>query len=55
MNHPEFYEGVRALLVDKDKNPKWAHTHVSEVKRADVDYFFDFPADFNLDILKYAN
>lgn len=30
-NHTEFYEGVRALLVDKDKNPKWKHHRVEDV------------------------
>ena len=53
MNHPEFFEGVRALLVDKDKNPKWTHKHVSEVKQSEIDFFFNYPADNNLDILKY--
>jgi enoyl-CoA hydratase/carnithine racemase len=53
MHHTEFFEGVRALLVDKDKNPKWLHKHVSEVKQTEVDYFFDYPVDNNLDILKF--
>jgi len=53
MHHSEFFEGVRALLFDKDKNPKWMHKHVSEVKQAEVDYFFDYPVDNNLDILKF--
>jgi len=40
-NCGEFFEGVRALLVDKDKNPKWTHTSVHNVSRAEIDYFFE--------------
>ncbi|MGD8215716.1 enoyl-CoA hydratase/isomerase family protein [Aestuariimicrobium sp. Y1814] len=32
----EFIEGVRAQLVDKDRNPRWRHAHVGEVTRAEV-------------------
>ncbi|WP_148253863.1 enoyl-CoA hydratase/isomerase family protein [Aidingimonas lacisalsi] len=30
-------EGVRALLIDKDKQPRWSHKHVSEVSDAHVE------------------
>jgi hypothetical protein len=52
MNHTEFFEGVRALLVEKDRNPHWKHKSVKEVTQSEVDYFFNYPVDCNLDILK---
>jgi hypothetical protein len=52
MNHREFFEGVRALLIDKDKNPKWSHKHVKDVKKEEVDAFFNRPDTLNLDIAK---
>lgn len=35
-SHPDFAEGVRALLVDKDNNPQWADASVAVVDRARV-------------------
>ncbi len=37
MEHGEFLEGVRAQLVDKDRNPKWARPRLSDVTGADVE------------------
>lgn len=31
MNHTEFFEGVRALLIDKDKSPNWKHKSIADV------------------------
>ncbi len=37
----DFYEGVRALLVDKDKLPHWQPRTLAEVTREQVDHYFE--------------
>lgn len=36
----EFAEGVRALLVDKDKQPRWRYSSVADVDPAWIEHFF---------------
>ena len=48
----EFFEGVRALLIDKDLNPKWAHKSVHEVSEAEINTFFNRKDSCNLDITR---
>ena len=48
----EFFEGVRASLVDKDRKPKWRHKSVHDVTLADIAPFFYNPAECNLDLSK---
>lgn len=33
---PDFAEGVRAQLVDRDRNPRWSHSSIEEVGRAEI-------------------
>jgi len=40
----DFYEGIRAVLVDKDHAPKWQHAQISDVPDAEVEAFFQAPA-----------
>ena len=53
MEHTEFFEGVRALLVDKDKSPKWKHASLADVSQDEINWFFERPHTLNLDIAKY--
>lgn len=43
----DFVEGIRAQLVDKDRNPQWSPASNAEVTQADVDAYF-VPADPDL-------
>lgn len=40
LNKGEFAEGIRALLIDKDQQPRWRYPTVSELDSAWVDDFF---------------
>lgn len=44
----EFYEGIRAVLVDKDQTPKWSPSQISQVDSADLASYFEEPADGDL-------
>jgi len=36
----DFYEGIRAQLIDKDRNPKWSHEGVNAVTEPQVQRVF---------------
>lgn len=40
MGGKDFYEGIRALLVDKDNQPKWSPATLAEVTPARVEAYF---------------
>ena len=37
----DFYEGIRAALIDKDKMPRWQPAHVNQVTPANVANYFE--------------
>lgn len=36
----DFYEGIRAALVEKDKNPQWRPIHLEEIEEEAIDHYF---------------
>ena len=40
LSGPDFREGIRAQVVDKDRNPRWQPATLAEVSRADVESYF---------------
>ena len=46
----EFLEGVRALLIDKDNQPRWIRPTLAEVTSEDVARHFEMPAGKTLEL-----
>ncbi|MTI17386.1 enoyl-CoA hydratase/isomerase family protein [Rhodobacteraceae bacterium RKSG542] len=46
----DFYEGVRAVLVDKDHSPKWSPATLEAVSDADIAAYFDKPVSGDLSL-----
>ena len=40
MAHPDFTEGVRAMVVDKDRSPRWQPARIEDVDPAVIDALF---------------
>ncbi|KAF1762303.1 hypothetical protein GCK72_010565 [Caenorhabditis remanei] len=45
----DFHEGCRAILIDKDRKPKWNPATLSEVKESTIDHYFS-PLPNNADL-----
>ncbi len=41
--HPDLAEGIRALLIDKDGQPKWSAASVADITAEQVEAFFQQP------------
>lgn len=44
----DFYEGIRALLIDKDRKPRWQPAALADVSAADIARHFEAPASGDL-------
>jgi enoyl-CoA hydratase len=44
----DFYEGVRAVVIDKDGAPRWQPARLEDVTEAELSPYFDPPADGDL-------
>ncbi len=40
LKNPDFYEGIRAAIIDKDRNPRWTPATLEAVDQAAIDAFF---------------
>ncbi|KAF1332358.1 3-hydroxyisobutyryl-coa hydrolase, partial [Globisporangium splendens] len=52
MENPDFFEGVRSVIVDKDRSPKWQKTDVAQITRDEVLRFFE-PLEDDKELVLY--
>lgn len=50
MEHGEFLEGIRAAVIDKDRDPKWAKPRLVDVTAADVEAMLAPLGDLELEL-----
>lgn len=41
ISHPDFAEGVRAMVIDKDRQPRWSPTRIEDVPLGDIKILFE--------------
>jgi enoyl-CoA hydratase len=41
MRHPDFTEGVRAMVVDKDRKPRWTPSRIEDLDHAAIEKLFE--------------
>jgi enoyl-CoA hydratase len=49
----DFFEGVRAAVIDKDRSPKWQPAHIRDLSEADINTYFrplDDEPNFYIDL-----
>ena len=50
MKNPDFREGIRALLVDKDLKPIWNPSTLEEVSEEHIAKYFDNLGEYELQL-----
>lgn len=50
MRGHDFYEGVRAIIIDKDQKPKWEPAAIGDVSAAEIERYFSSLGDGELDL-----
>ena len=55
MRSSDFREGIRALLVDRDNNPKWDPSSLEAVSDEKIKAYFEPLGDNDLDVFADKN
>ena len=50
MEGHDFFEGVRAQILDKDRNPKWSPASLSEIDGKDIAHYFESLGEAELEL-----
>jgi enoyl-CoA hydratase len=48
MDNPDFYEGVRSVLVDKDRSPNWKYHRIEDISEESILNFFKWNEEYDV-------